>query len=96
MKKLIIEDRAKFIRFKNRKVRTPVTLLVSDSDLKFLRIQMKMADIQKWRIETKIDEKEKQVIDYDLINKSEIVIEELNEEPKTILEKYMKDENGEQ
>jgi len=92
-KKLIIEDKAKFINFKNRKVRTPVTLTISDSELKSLRIHMKMADIQNWKVENISDEKT-EVIDYDYAEPNEVIIEEL-EEPKTILEKLMKDGESE-
>jgi len=89
MKKLlIIEDKSKFITFRNRKVRTPVTLTVNESELKALHIHMKMVDIQKWKVEM-ITEKDNETIDYDDYNE-EVVIEELEDEPKTILEKLIK------
>ena len=91
MKKvLIIKDRAKFITFNNRKVRTPVTLTVTDSDIKALKIHMKMADIQDWKVEV-VSENDSEVIDYDYEEPQETIIEELEDEPKTILEKLMKD-----
>jgi hypothetical protein len=93
-KKVVIEDRAKFVRFKNRKIRTPVTLEInSDSELKQLKVSMKMADVQNWKVVVESD-KTNEVIDYDYEEPQESVIEELengHEEPKTILEKLMKD-----
>jgi len=89
-KRLIIEDHAKFITFRNRKVRTPVTLEVSDSDLKAMLIHMRMSDIKNWRVEDIKDEKT-EVIDYDYAEPNEVIIEELeDDEPSTILEKLMK------
>lgn len=94
-KRLVIEDSAKFINFKNRKVRTPVTLIVDDSELKALTIHMRMADVKKWRVEELKDE-QTEVIDYDYAETKEVIIEELeDEEPKTILEKLMKDGESE-
>jgi len=93
-KRLIIEDRARFINFKNRKVRTPVTLTVNDSELKHLMIVMRMADIQNWKVEDISDNQKTEVIDYDYAEPEEVIIEEL-EEPKTILEKLMKDGESE-
>lgn len=95
MKKvLIIKDRAKFITFRNRKVRTPVTLTVNESELKALTIHMNMADIQDWKVEV-VSDKDTEVIDYDYAEPQEVIIEELEEEPKTILEKLMKDRASE-
>ncbi len=95
MKKvLIIKDVARFITFRNRKVRTPVTLTINDSELKALKVHMKMADIKKWEVKL-ITEQDTEVIDYDYAEPDEVIIEELEEEPKTILEKLMKYEEGE-
>lgn len=96
-KKVVIEDRAKFVRFKNRKVRTPVTLDInSESELKQLIVSMKMADIQNWKVEVR-SEKTNEVIDYDYNEPKECVVEELDdvEEPTTILGKLMKDGENE-
>lgn len=96
-KKVVIEDRAKFVRFKNRKVRTPVTLDInSESELKQLIVSMKMADIQNWKVEVR-SEKTNEVIDYDYNEPKEYVVEELDdvEEPTTILGKLMKDGENE-
>lgn len=94
MKKiLIIEDKSKFITFRNRKVRTPVTFTINESELKVLQTHMKMADIQKWRVEA-ITENDNEIIDYDYdYCKQEVVIEELEEETKTILEKLIENED---
>jgi transcriptional regulator NrdR family protein len=97
MKKiLIIEDSARTITFNNRKVRTPVTLTVTDCDLKALKVQMKMADIHNWKVKV-LSEKDNEVIDYDYAEPQEVIIEELEfeSEPKTTLEKLMKDGDSE-
>jgi len=93
---LTIEDKAKSINFRNRKVRTPVTLIVSDSELKSLEIQMRMVDITNWNVKHISKLEETEVIDYDYAESSEVVIEELEaEEPKTTLEKLLKDGESE-
>ena len=90
MKKiLIIEDLAKSIIFKNRKIRTPVSLEVSDTELKALKVVMHMVGIKDWKISTpKIQEDE--VVDYDFYEADVVVVEELEDEPSTTLEKLMK------
>jgi hypothetical protein len=96
MKKvLIIEDKAKSIIFKNRKVRTPVELIVSDSELKALKVKMKMADIQNWKVGVIKKEEKSEIIDYDYEEPKEVIVEELETEPKTTLEKLMKTGEGE-
>lgn len=91
MKKLlIIKDKSKFITFRNRKVRTPVILTVNEAELKALHLHMKMAGIQKWKVEA-MTEKDDGPVDYDEYNE-EVAIEELEESPKTILEKLIKNE----
>ena len=96
MKKvLIIKDSAKFIIFRNRKVRTPVTLNVNDDELKALKIGMKMSDIQDWEVKV-VSEQGTEVIDYDYEEPAEVMIEELeDDEPNTILEKLMKNGDSE-
>lgn len=86
---LIISDKAKTINFRNRKVRTPVTLNVTDVELKNLKIQMRMADIQIWELKEKISDNVG-VVDDDYVESSEVIIEELEKEPSTVLEKLMK------
>ena len=95
-KNLVIKDRGKTIYFKNRKVRTPCTLEVTDKEIIKLQISLKMADIQHYSVKLlNKDEEFKQIIDF---TDHEVVIEELdwdpdkNEKSKTILEKLM---NGE-
>lgn len=91
-KNLIIKDRNKTIYFKNRKVRTPCTLEVTDREFERLQLSLKMADIQHYSVEdiNKDIDLDKLL---DLDNK-EVIIEELefesdNEKTKTILEKLM-------
>lgn len=98
MKKFLkIIDTNKFIYFKNRKVRTPVTLEVTDADLKKLHIALRMADVQNYEVvfkeKNKIEEKVDMVID----ENKHVIIEELEvgeNEPSTILEELMR--NGEE
>ena len=90
MKKLlIIEDKLRFITFRNRQVRTPVILTVNESELKALYIRMKMAGINKWKVKA-VTEKYNEDIDYDDDYTEEVIIEELEEKPNTILEKLIK------
>jgi hypothetical protein len=95
MKKfLIIKDTNKIIYFKNRQIRTPATLKVTDNDLKTLHTALRMADIQNFEITT--DDPIKIIKDEIFVEENkEVIIEELEEkeEPSTILEELMR--NGE-
>jgi len=93
-KKLHIKDTNKYIRFKNRKVRTPVILEVTDRDLRSLKPVLKMYDIKNIEI---IDPKTQQKDEKppEIPETKEVAIEELedvieSDNPKTILEKLMK------
>ena len=90
MKKiLIINDVGKTIYFKNRELRTPVTIEVTNEELIQLEIILKMVNVRDYSIKTKTYESK---IEY--INKK-IIIEELNikkEDPKTILNKLINKE----
>jgi len=106
MKKYIVrvETPGKLIFFKNRKIRSPFTLEVSDSDLELLKATMTSSAIDKYEIK---DYKEKEKSENDdvwenvIIPKDkEVVIEEMfikeENEPSTLLEKLLRDEkNGE-
>lgn len=95
MKKiLVIEDNGKFIRFKNRKVRTPVTLEVTETELKQLKTSMNMADIQNWHVKDKAGKKE-EIIDYDYAIADKTTVEELEDAPNTILGRFMKQGDSE-
>ena len=51
MKKiLVISDQSKFIFFKNRKVRTPVELHITDGEMDSLQVELKMRGIQNWKV----------------------------------------------
>lgn len=100
MKKFLkIRDSNRFIYFKNRKVRTPTVIEVTDSDLKTIHITLKMADVQDFEIVLEEDcNKKKEDIDIPPNEDKIVVIEELEEVdeiigPSTILEEYMR--NGE-
>lgn len=96
MKKLlIIEDHSKFIFFKNRKIRTPVELSITDDELKYLKVEMKIKGIQNWNIKTEdpivVKEKEnvEQIITINEIKNEDVVKEE---KEMTTLQKLMKEE----
>jgi len=91
MKKFLkIRDSNRFITFKNRKVRTPVTIEIADKDLKQLSIILKMADIQNYEVILEEEIKKKEEISVIEENK-QIVIEELeSKEPSTLLEEFMR------
>lgn len=104
MKKLLkIIDNNRFIYFKNRKIRTPATLEVTNDDLKKLHIALRMADIQEFEVITIDENKIKEKIPTNIEENKNVIIEELEEqyivieefeeeEPKTILEKLMRNE----
>ena len=95
MKKiLVIEDTGKFVRFKNRKVRTPVTLKVTDSEFKQIKVSMDMSDIQKWHLKEDAGNKEK-IIDNDIEVVDQSIIEELEDTPDTVLGRLMKQGDSE-
>lgn len=92
-KKLFIKDANKYIRFNNRKVRTPVILEVTDRDLRNLKPVLKMYDIKDIEIITPDKEKNDKEAIF-IPETKEVAIEELDEvvisdDPKTILEKLM-------
>lgn len=94
-KKLIIRDRSKTIYFKNRKVRTPCTLEITNKEFIKLRLSLKMADIQDYELVSFIKKSEKETDANVLDNDKEVVIEEIdfdNNKTETILDKLM---NGE-
>lgn len=93
MKKLlIIKDRNKTVYIRNRKVRTPCTVEVTDKEIVNLKKILKMTGIEHFSVKS-LDIKE-DAISFDFKDK-EVVIEELDvvneesEKPKTILEKLM-------
>lgn len=96
MRKLLkIDDINKFIYYKNRKVRTPVILEVENKELKTLILSLNMAGIEKYSIgpiPIKV-QKEKEVL-FHIDDDKQVVVEEL-EEPTTILQKLMRNGDGE-
>ena len=95
MKKILeIKDVGKYLHFKNRKFRTPVTLEVNDTELKQIKFSMHMADVKDWKLYDKSD-KSPELVELSKMIIKDVVIEELEEaeedSPDTILGKYMKD-----
>lgn len=99
--KVIVESRGKVIFFRNRKVRSPFTLEISESEINLLKSTMVAGAVKDYKIEEITadgDEEEsweKIILD---TPKEETVIEELieEEEPKTLLDKLLRDDkNGE-
>lgn len=94
MKKLlVIKDRNKTLYIKNRKVRTPCTIEVTDKEIENLRLTLKMTDVQNYSIHPLSMKEDKTIFES---TDKEVVIEELEsidlDKPKSILEKLM---NGE-
>lgn len=93
-RKLHIKDVNKFIYFKNRKVRTPVILEVTDRDLRTLKPVLKMYDIKDIAIIDPNKEKGDELRVEEIPVTKEVAIEELedviaSDDPKSILEKLM-------
>lgn len=95
-KRLIIKDRSKIIYIKNRKVRTPCILDVTDREIVKIRLALKMAGIENYSVEPIPKNDDDDEIKIYMSDNKEVNIEELdfesNDESKTILEKLM---NGE-
>jgi len=95
MKKFLkIKDSNRFIYFKNRKVRTPAVLQITDKDLPILTVALKLADVKEYEVVEEEEEyKEDEVIDPISEEDKEIIIEELDyqdDEPKSLLEEFMR------
>jgi hypothetical protein len=99
MKILIIRDNNRMIRFRNRKLRTPVEIELSEKELIQMRIALKMAEIENFEV---IDPNERKVeqdeVELQKIDTPPLIIEESkpsdnksNEEPKSLLDKFMKE-----
>jgi len=89
MKKLlkITTTNKKFV-FKNREIRTPVTIEATDDELKYLLIAIKAAGVTDFTInklnktfETKIEQP------IEVEEEKEVIIEEIDSESKSILQK---------
>ena len=90
MKKILeIKDRGKTIFFRNRELRTPVTLTISDIELKALQNRMRMLDIQDWKVKD-VPKDTIQIVEDDLIETDDVKVEELDDGDLTILGKLMK------
>jgi len=95
MKKILkIYDVGKYIFFKNKKIRTPASLKVTESELKQLLVSFKMSDIQNYDIF--LDNKPKAEVEVQIYENKNVIIEELDledTEPSSILEELIR--NGE-
>lgn len=82
----------KTIYYKNRQVRTPVNIEVTEKELKGLYTSLRLAGITKFKVETVIDDKHT-IIDHPILVEEDkkVVIEDLDEEPKTLLERLAKE-----
>lgn len=89
MKKLlnITTTNKKFV-FKNREIRTPVTIEATAGELKYLLIAIKAAGVTDFTID-KITKKVETVIEeaIKVEEEKEVIIEEIDAEPKSILQK---------
>lgn len=97
--KVRVETPGKLIFFKNRKVRTPFELDLTDHELERFKVSLHLAGVEEYSV-NEIKETD-DVEEYIFIpQKEEVVIEDLNideiDEPTTILEKLLRDDkNGE-
>lgn len=99
---VIVKKPGKIIFFNNRKIRSPFTLEIHESEINLLKSAMVAGAIteSQYSIEliTDDDVQEETWEDVIIPEKEEVVIEDLVEEkePKTLLEKLLRDdENGE-
>jgi hypothetical protein len=98
--KVRVDIPGKLIFFKNRKIRTPFELTLTDVDMKLARRILASNGVTEYSIEKITDDaSDDSWEDIILSTKEEIVIEDLFEEekePSTLLEKLMrKEKNGE-
>ena len=92
MKKLlIINDLGKVIRFKNKDIRTPTQLEVTDNEMKQLQIALNMIGVKDYIIKKKSDLPIKQIKNIPI---EELILKDDNEDtnPKSILKKLINKE----
>ena len=95
--KVEIKDRNKKIFYKNKVVRSPVTIEVSEGDLGLLKAEIRQQGVQNYKIHEVFPDnsKVKQKADEEefvIAEDKTVIIEELTEKsPKTILEKLLQD-----
>lgn len=97
MKILVIKDNNRMIRFRNRTIRTPVELELTESELTQMRTVLKMGEIENFEIldpnerkEEPVEEvKDEQVI-VPLEEKPKVVTSKNEVQPKSLLDTFMK------
>lgn len=108
MKILKIRDNNRMVRFRNRKIRTPAEIVLTESELTQIRTILKMAEIENFEI---VDPSEIKEGDVEEPEQEYITIEDQPQEPrplkstsvskvhkkesKSLLDKFMKDEDSE-
>lgn len=105
MKILKIRDGNRMIRFRNRNIRTPVEIELTENELTQMRIVLKMAEIENFEV---IDPKEKGEDDVEDFEQEYIALEDQpkeftrpskpahkKEESSSLLDKFMKDGDSE-
>ena len=94
MKKLlkITTTNQKFV-FKNREIRTPATIEATDDELKYLLIAIKAAGVTDFTI-NKLNKTFETTIEQpiEIEEEKEVIIEEIDSEPKSILQKLGSEE----
>lgn len=92
---LKIKEKNKVIYFRNRNIRTPVMIELTRNEIKKANLALKIADINDYIYEEKEVEKKirtSEIRELVKLDKDVLVEEiELCEEPKSILEKLLKD-----
>jgi len=98
--KVKVEILGKVIFFKNRKIRTPFVLELTDTELDKFKFVLHAAGVEEYSVNEikETDDDFEELVS--IPQKEEVVIEDLNiediDEPTTILEKLLRDDkNGE-
>ena len=90
-KKLIINERGKKIIFKKRILRTPVHLIVTESEFQLLEVQLRLQGIADYVLFDYIEEAEPKIEDIKLEVQEKLKPIKASREPNTILERLASD-----
>ena len=96
--KVRVDVPGKVIFFRNKEIRTPFDLELDDSDITLFKFAMNSSGISKYTIEDNKNDDETTWEDIIVVEDKDVVIEDLyieeEKEPKTILEKLLRDERN--
>jgi hypothetical protein len=109
MKILKIRDNNRMVRFRNRKIRTPAEIVLTENELTQMRTTLKMAEIENFEIidpseikEEDVEESEQEYVtiedqpqEHRPLKPTSVSKVHKKEESKSLLDKFMKDEDSE-